>query len=534
MSRLYYKIVCLLFCLALLSTLAAQELIYTEDFSATPPMGWTFMNIGAGGNWNPCIENGPWSASYSGTHLMRYARSDWNEVAANAWAFTKSFELTAGNHYYLDFFQKTNRAYEWMKVSVGSAATVGAQTKVLLDLARVQHQAYINRVTDIFVPRTTGTYYFAFNCFTPSNTIGSQVYVDLLKLYEISNGSGVASIGEFTAASVHPNRVELNWQLNLDQNPVLIAFNTVNVFGNPVAGESYDPINNSTIPGGGTVIYSGGDSDFIHTALEPLTHYYYKIWSIGADNFSVGLDASCTTPSEPSVSAPYSEGFDHFGEMAPGWSRSSQGSGNWDFVSSDTAHGASAPHEGTYFARVNSYSIGFENNPLRLISPPLDLRGDDKEISYWAWRGAQSWNPYPITLEISLDNKQTWTQFYVGQSPYGVWAKHTVSLADYHHAAAYISITGMANWGINQCNIGVDSFVFRNIVSSLSLPILQIEKVDAGVQVSWAAVPNATSYRIEASDYPDSGFAELTISNENYYLDPAQNKRFYRVYAICD
>jgi len=109
-------------------------------------------------------------------------------------------------------------------------------------------------------------------------------------LYE----SGVLNPADFTATATSNTQITLNWNLNAAGNHVILAYNTTATFGDPVDGNSYSV--SSTLAGGGTVIYNGGDTEFIQNSLSENTKYYYKIWSYnGSLEYSSGITANETT-----------------------------------------------------------------------------------------------------------------------------------------------------------------------------------------------------------------------------------------------
>lgn len=96
------------------------------------------------------------------------------------------------------------------------------------------------------------------------------------------------SPNSFTSVSNNPNEIDLSWGKNASNNDVLMAMSTDGVFGNPVNAATYNV--NDEIPGGGTVLYKGGATEFNHTALTENTHYYYKLWSIlPSGDYSAGV-----------------------------------------------------------------------------------------------------------------------------------------------------------------------------------------------------------------------------------------------------
>ncbi|HON18594.1 MAG TPA: endonuclease [Salinivirgaceae bacterium] len=129
-------------------------------------------------------------------------------------------------------------------------------------------------------------------------------------VYSIWGTSGIVENPvNFTATGESVSSIRLSWQLNSNGNEVLLAYNTTSIFGNPtgnyVAGQ--------TIPGGGTVLYSGFDTSFVHTGLNQ-QRYYYKIWSKRENRYSLGQVIS-GTPLLPEPSN-YPSNFTSSGQTA--------------------------------------------------------------------------------------------------------------------------------------------------------------------------------------------------------------------------
>lgn len=129
---------------------------------------------------------------------------------------------------------------------------------------------------------------------TPSNnriyaaTFGRGLWKSDLAEINVINPTSLKAI------PVSTSEIDLTWNLNASGNPVIIAVNSVDVWGTPVTGTSYSIGN--TLSGGGTIIYVGNATSFAHTALATGTKYYYKIWSYnGSNQFSAGLPAVSAT-----------------------------------------------------------------------------------------------------------------------------------------------------------------------------------------------------------------------------------------------
>lgn len=157
--------------------------IYTENFaSGTLPTGWVIINAGSGNNWT-IFNSNPYNDSY----CMSY---QWNNTnAANTWAFTQGINMTAGKTYRVEFYQRVGGSSytEKMKVTVGTAQTVASQTTTLLDLPSLTNETYTNQISSEYTCPATGTYYFAFNCYSTADQY--YLYVDNIRIYETS-GTG--------------------------------------------------------------------------------------------------------------------------------------------------------------------------------------------------------------------------------------------------------------------------------------------------------------------------------------------------------
>jgi M6 family metalloprotease-like protein len=104
----------------------------------------------------------------------------------------------------------------------------------------------------------------------------------------------------FLATPASSTLIELGWEKNAANHPVMVAYTVTGTFGTPVNGTAYavgDPI-----AGGGTIIYNGADTTYDHAGLTPNTTYYYKAWSVMAgEAYSTGVITNATTLSTPTL-----------------------------------------------------------------------------------------------------------------------------------------------------------------------------------------------------------------------------------------
>lgn len=162
------------FTLFSIPSLFAQT-VMTEGFeSGFPPTGWTIINAGSGNNWKLNTDASQTYAPYpsrTGAGAATYEFHSTNN--ANAWMITQGVTLTGGTAYTISFYYRIGQAIyaEKMKVTVGSAATVAAQTTTLWDNnggSQLTNVAYTSG-TATFTPSTSGTYYFGFNAYSDAD-----------------------------------------------------------------------------------------------------------------------------------------------------------------------------------------------------------------------------------------------------------------------------------------------------------------------------------------------------------------------------
>lgn len=225
-----------------------STLIYTQDFSSSAPTGWAVVNAGTGNNWSTTYLSS--SLAYNGSYSMRYNRNTTN--AANSWAFTQGVSMTINRKYRVEFYQRVDNSIytERMKVTVGTAQTVVSQTTTLLTLSSLNNTTYANRVTSEFTCPSTGTYHFAFHCYSVANQ--SSLFVDNVRIYEINNALPVELLS-FEGKNIECNN-HLFWATASENNTSYFdlqksrdgeIWNTVATVG--AAGNSTKTINYSVV-----------------------------------------------------------------------------------------------------------------------------------------------------------------------------------------------------------------------------------------------------------------------------------------------
>ncbi|MCX7833200.1 MAG: hypothetical protein N2490_03205 [Ignavibacteria bacterium] len=85
--------------------------------------------------------------------------------------------------------------------------------------------------------------------------------------------------------------VKLTWIPNKNDDPVIIAYNSVNKFGTLTDGKEYEV--GDILPDGAKIVYIGTCEHFRHFN-PPSENCYYKIWSFNKNFiYSSGIQATC-------------------------------------------------------------------------------------------------------------------------------------------------------------------------------------------------------------------------------------------------
>lgn len=262
------------------------------------------------------------------------------------------------------------------------------------------------------------------NVTTAGSTISFDVYL-----------SPVISPENFVATGVSESQINLTWSLNANSNDVLVAYSTTGNIGAPTKGNGYNA--GSSIPGGGTVIFSGNATSFNHTALTASTNYFYRIWSKNSSNeYSPGVSVkgatNCSTPV-----IPIAQGFNG-AEISPCWTVSVVAIGETkeepaSITQVQTGQTPDAvPYEGTHMIKFNSTYCG-AGNILRLAGPAFSTVGQSQLYVNFAWHRDTQWPNFLDNMKIQWSTDgTTWTNgtTYQRYNTVSAWTLQSYKLPD--------------------------------------------------------------------------------------------------------
>ncbi len=345
----------------------------------------------------------------------------------------------------------------------------------------------------------------------------------------------------FSALAGSNVQINLNWVKNQEDDDVMVAYSTDNVFGDPVQTQTYQV--GDIIEGGGTLIYKGPESAFIHTGLTSNTPYYYKAWSLnGVPEYSQGLATSATTLKEPITVFPYHQGFDE--EMFPpaNWdNKQLSGTGMWDWQTTGTNPDC-LPHTGEAMARYNSNLFASGTSGI-LVTPPVQFMNDEYETSIWIYRDGNLptntdrieiyANIAPNTGFASLLGTIHRSRELAPVESADGWYQYTFDIpASFHNKLTYLVYKGISDQGNN---------LFADDIS-IEIPVTCFPPVDLSIgeilsssaTVSWTGVAPAAAWDLEygvAGFEPGTGTLLSGLTNPVSDLEGLDQNTAYEVYV---
>ncbi|MFC2104347.1 M6 family metalloprotease domain-containing protein [Bacteroidota bacterium] len=211
----------------------------------------------------------------------------------------------------------------------------------------------------------------------------------------------------FNAVAVSKTQIDLDWELNGDNDNVVLAYSTDGTFGAPVDGTSYSA--GGSIPSGGEVLYTGTNTSFNHLSLISGQAYYYKVWSANSsDEYSNGISTFAYTPCDEML-LPLTEDFSD-GDLPTCWiNQDYEGSGQvWEFDNPGGISFSSTTNaNGFTILDSDNYGSGYSQDAA-LISPLLDL-SIYESVNLQFEHYYRDYSTELAELAYSIDGGQNWT-----------------------------------------------------------------------------------------------------------------------------
>jgi len=272
-----------------------------------------------------------------------------------------------------------------------------------------------------------------------------------------------------TATAVASDQIDLSWSLNSNNNKVLVAWSATGTFGNPVDGTIYST--SQTIPGGGTVLNYGTETNYNHINLNDGTTYYYKAWSyLSSNTYSPGVIANATTPSGPVSTFPFTWDFessaDYTLDFTPWTTVDGNGtdtyqSNDCDFAGEGTAYAwmafntsdcweaaqGNAAHSGVRVGMSVCPTANGSTSDHWFMSPKMQLE-TNSNFSFWALSpkpGSWGNDSFDVLVSTTNNDPSSFSSITsVTEAPTS-WQKFTYDLSAFDNQDVYIAIHHVAS-----------------------------------------------------------------------------------------
>lgn len=220
-------------------------------------------------------------------------------------------------------------------------------------------------------------------------------------------GEEVPEVTAFNAQAVNSDAVQLTWNLNENQNPVLLAYNTTDNFGMPNA-EYYI---GQEMTGGGTILYIGDAETFLNENLDFATTYFYKIWSRSeTGKYSDGMSAEATTLCPVIDVLPFTEGFNE-GDIPLCWEQLFvEGTLAWQTGIGNGSGSPATAYEGSENAYVKATGAADYGKITQFVTPAINFADLELgEVSFFYANAANEALQDTLRVYYRLSAETEWT-----------------------------------------------------------------------------------------------------------------------------
>jgi hypothetical protein len=266
-----------------------QIIINANDFETNTFGTWSTISVASNKNWTVLTGTGAYgTAKYSNINGLS------GDVASNDWLISPGLNLDAYTGEYIVFFTSWNNStitdelkLKYSRDYVSGDPTLVAWTELTFSKSAVALTWKQSGFIDL--SSITGeNVHIAFQYLSTSTTDTRSWSVDEIEI----SGEGVSDPTNLNATTFSASQIDLTWVKNINNDDVMIAWNSTNTFGTPTGNIP----EGEPIPGGGTVIYRGPEQLYSHMGLNQATTYYYKAWSVNPLNvYSSGVTDNATT-----------------------------------------------------------------------------------------------------------------------------------------------------------------------------------------------------------------------------------------------
>lgn len=361
----------------------------------------------------------------------------------NDFFFTNKLHLVAGAYYKTSIWYVTYGYSGWSQIALkwGTSATYAAMTNTIAVQATPVNTTY-QKLEGTFTVPVTGDYYVG---------VFANGLVNYTPYYMSWDDFSLTLPSNFKAVSPAIDQMNISWDLNATNDPVLLVYNTVNTFGTPITGVNYSPGN--TLGGGGTVLYNGTATSFLQSGLTQNTTYYYRLWTQSGDPITFAGPDICWGKTQFAVGPPQAFAATTVSGTSINLTWTGNAAGNPVIIVNNTADIFGTPVDGSGYAVGTTIPGGgnvvFNGTGTSFLNTGL-LIGTAYYYRIYNYNGALLYSdflsanaqtlcdimPLPVTQDFGADiNSNCWDANYT-TDPLWKWEARTSELP-----GTYVTIT---------------------------------------------------------------------------------------------
>ena len=239
--------------------------------------------------------------------------------------------------------------------------------------------------------------------------------------------SAVPNPKNVTTSPISHSKIELRWNRNMNNHNVMILTNTVNKFGVPAEGATYQV--GDVLPEGEIVLYLGDAETLIHSELASSTTYFYSLFSYGGDyEYSYGVYRQATTRCQ--LELPLFEGFEQ--EIDPCWEQEKIiGNSLWVRGKGNGIVYPNRAYEGAYNIYLRARDLNEIGNVTRIFLPSIDMENfNNVRLTFALHNQERSGATDELSIYYRTSTSQDWILWKEYKDNQNSWLLDSIAFAE--------------------------------------------------------------------------------------------------------
>ncbi len=295
------------------------------------------------------------------------------------------------------------------------------------------------------------------------------------------------------------------------------------------------------VPGTGTSVTVNNTPSYTLTGLTSGTQYdLYVTANCSATELSTSVMTTFVTTCETINTFPYTEDFEHAGNMPACWSQEYvTGSASWSFMAGNHSSGSlTDAHSGSYNAFL-FYGSTTSNYTTKLISPVFDLTNvTNPYLSYWYTQAAWSNDQDRLTVYYRTSATDTWHQLAQYLNSVTSWTMDSLELPSPSstYQLAFEGITAYG-YGITLDDITIASGAGTTPTDTCPAPtgLTATTVENETVTLTWSQEANtADSWQVEYREQGATTWNTMVATTVPYTLTGLTGLTTYEIQVLAN